>query len=66
MIDEMLYFQRTKRGTIECAKGHDDLVMTMAIAWQIGKDLVQPQQPAEPEIDHGMAGCSTGGMFDGI
>jgi hypothetical protein len=62
MIDEMLYFQRTKRGTIECVKGHDDLVMSAAIAWQIGKDLVnQPEGDTETSQ---LITISSGGMFD--
>jgi len=61
LINEMLYFQRTSAG-IRCVKGHDDLVMSAAIAWTVGKDLFKPLE-WDADTTSPLATISTGGMF---
>ena len=62
MIEEMLYFTRSK-GRLVCSKGHDDLVLMAAIAWQVGSKLMAPV-PESEKHEEDMATCSTGGMYD--
>ena len=62
MVNEMLYFQRTAKGIV-CVKGHDDLVMSGAIAHFVAQDLFKPAVYDGSTVSQ-LTTVSTGGMFN--